>query len=351
MQLQGGSRPFHVKGPLSGGSLATVLKGLDAELGIELRAADAFGLQLGPAPVVLRCKDGAVTIDPIQTSLNDGRVVLLPGLTVDDAKGIALTLAKGSAIDGAEINDEVSRRVLAYVAPVLDKATRVNGKVSVTVDSAEFPISTPDNRRTNLTGQLVFENVMFTPGPFATEVLSIAGQPNARGLALHEPVQLSVADGRVIQNGLVIPVSRDAKVGIDGSVGFDQTLDLRATVPITRAMLGAAAGLQGLVGDQKVVVPISGTVSNPRVNRRALQLALRELSRNVFKKELSGGANGLLKRLETAVDDPGGAGSNAAPAGIPADMKGLQDQLLRRFAPRSRSSAPAPPAPPAENPQ
>src|SRR5262249_19996512 len=31
LRLEGGSRPFRVKGPLSGGSLAALLKGLDAE--------------------------------------------------------------------------------------------------------------------------------------------------------------------------------------------------------------------------------------------------------------------------------------------------------------------------------
>ncbi len=112
IKLAGKARPFHVKGPLSGASLAAMLKGLDAEVALELTAADAFGMRLGPAPIVVKANVGTFTIDPIDTSLNGGNVKLLPGLDVDETKGIAVTLAKGSLIDGAD-----QRRSLA---PALD---------------------------------------------------------------------------------------------------------------------------------------------------------------------------------------------------------------------------------------
>jgi translocation and assembly module TamB len=329
-RLAGGPRPFRVKGPLSGGTLAAMLKGLDAEVGVELSSLDAFGLALGPAPLVVRCKAGALSIDPIETTLNSGRVVLKPGLTVDDAQGIALLLAKGSAIDGAEINDEVSKRVLTYVAPVLDEATHVNGKFSVTIDQGEFPITGPPTHRVKMTGQVVFQDVMFAPGPFAGQLLSLVGQPGAPGLRLQQPVQLAVANGRVMQKGLSIPLRGTSAISLEGSVGFDQTLDLRATVPITKGMLGARSGLDELVGENRVTVPIDGTVSKPRVNKQALQVAVRELSKNVFKRDLSKEAAALLDKLGPP-STPGG--------GVPKDAKGLEDELIRRLLPKRRPPA------------
>jgi translocation and assembly module TamB len=329
-RLAGGPRPFRVKGPLSGGTLAAMLKGLDAEVGVELSSLDAFGLALGPAPLVVRCKAGALSIDPIETTLNSGRVVLKPGLTVDDAQGIALLLAKGSAIDGAEINDEVSKRVLTYVAPVLDEATHVNGKFSVTIEQGEFPITGPPTHRVKMTGQVVFQDVMFAPGPFAGQLLSLVGQPGAPGLRLQQPVQLAVANGRVMQKGLSIPLRGTSAISLEGSVGFDQTLDLRATVPITKGMLGARSGLDELVGENRVTVPIDGTVSKPRVNKQALQVAVRELSKNVFKRDLSKEAAALLDKLGPP-STPGG--------GVPKDAKGLEDELIRRLLPKRRPPA------------
>jgi len=336
LKLQGRSRDFRVRGPLWAGSLASTLKGLDAELGVDLDSATAFGLTLGPAPLVVHCREGVLTVDPIQSTLNNGKVDLKPGLSVDDVQGITVSLAKGSAISDAEINDEVSRRVFSYVAPVLDEATHVNGRFSLTLDHAEIPVTGPPEKKLNLTGRLVFQDVVFGPGPFAGQLLSLVGTPGAQGLRLHQPVQLSVADGRVMQSGLNIPIRRDAAISLEGSVGFDQTLDLRASVPITQGMLGARSGLDQIVGDSRVTVPIDGTVKSPRVNRQAFQVALKELSKTALKREMSRGASQLLDKL----GPPAAAGGGAGGGGIPTDARGLEDALIRRVLPGRRGGAP-----------
>ncbi|MBY0398263.1 MAG: hypothetical protein K2X91_17600, partial [Thermoleophilia bacterium] len=295
LRLTGGPRPFRVKGALAAGSLAATLKGLDAELGLDLASVDAFGLKLGPAPIVITCGNGTVAIAPIATTLNGGQVTLTPGLDVDEVRGIALTLAEGSSIENAAVNDEVSRRVLRYVAPVLDGATHVNGRVSMAIDRADIPLIAPDDRRLTLTGRLVFQDVVFAPGPFAAEVLTLVGRPDSPGLKLTQPVQLSVADGRVLQKGLEIPIRRDVTVAMEGSVGFDQTLDLRASVPVTRGMLGLdrVAQIDELVGGTRVTVPIGGTVKRPRIDRRGLQVALKDLSKGLINRGISRGASEL----------------------------------------------------------
>jgi translocation and assembly module TamB len=346
-RLEGGTRPFRVKGPFAGGSLASTLKGLDAELGLDLASADLFGLRLGPAPLVVRCGGGAITVDPIETTLNGGRVNLKPGLDVDDTRGIALTLAPGSSIDGVSINDEVSRRVLRYVAPVLDKATHVNGRVSMNVEKADIPLSCPPGRQLALTGRLLFQDVVFAPGPFAGEVLALAGKTDSAGVKLHQPVQLSIADGRVLQKGLEIPVRKDATVALEGSVGFDETLDLKASVPITKGMLGQVAGLSEFVSDSRVTVPIGGTVKQPKINRQALQVALKALTKDVVKRGLSREASGLLDRIAPApAPGPGESGNANGNTPAPVDpVKGLEDRLLRRLLPKPRGGAAPAPAP------
>jgi len=333
-RLQGKDRAYRLKGLLSGDSLAAVLKGLDAEIGVELTSADVLGLNLGPAPLVVRCKAGAFAVDPIKTTMNNGAVDLKPGLAVDEAQGISLLLAKGSKMEGVEINDEVSRDLLSYIAPVLDKATHVHGKVSLAVDRADIPLTGPPTHKVSMTGQLVFQDVIFAPGPFANQVLGLVGKPNEPGLRLHQPVQLTVADGRVYQRGLSVPIAPNAAVSLDGSVGFDESLDMKANVPITKGMLGSAAGLDDLVGDGKITVPIEGTVSHPRINKQALQVAVRELARNVIKRDVSREASRFLDKLGPAPDAKGGAG--AGPGGIPTDLKGLENQLLRRVLPGGR---------------
>ncbi len=57
--LQGGaSRPFHIRGPLTGSSPAALLKAIDAEIGVDLNGTLAYGLQLGTTPLVLQAAGG-----------------------------------------------------------------------------------------------------------------------------------------------------------------------------------------------------------------------------------------------------------------------------------------------------
>ena len=336
-RLKGEMRPFAVKGPLAGDSTVAILKGLDAELALGLTGAEAYGMTLGPAPVIVRCRGGAATIDPIKTTLNGGRVDLRPGVELDESQGlIALTLAAGSTLEGVQINDEVSAQLLRYVAPVLDEATHVNGKISIAVDRAEFPIEGPEDRSTALTGRMSFQDVVFAPGPFAKQLLALTGKADSPGLRLQEPVQLSIADRRVIQKGLEVPFRGNAKIALEGSVGFDETLDLRAGVPITRGMLGQAAGLDEVVGGRRVTVPIGGTVSHPKVNRQALRVALGQLSRDVLKGEATREGSRLLDRFAPPADAPG-----ARPGRGPDELKNLEGELFRRVLPgRTRGGNP-----------
>ncbi len=339
-KLQGNDRAYRLKGALAGGSVAAILKGLDAELGVDLTSADVLGLNLGPAPVVVRCKAGVFTVDPIKTTLNHGVVDLKPGLVVDEVQGIALVLAPGSKIDGAEVNDEVSRDLLSFIAPVLDKATNVHGKISASFDKADIPLTGPPTHKLSLTGRLDFQDVVFAPGPFAEQLLGLVGKKNEPGVKLQQPVELSIVDGRVYQKGLTIPIAANAAIGLAGSVGFDETLDLKATVPITKGMLGGVSGLDDLVSDGKITVPIGGTISHPAINRQALQVAVREMTKNVFKRDLSSQAGKLLDQLAPGATR-GQQGSGAG-AGSGSDaLKGLENRLLRRIQPPA-SNAPNP---------
>jgi translocation and assembly module TamB len=334
-KLTGQPEPFHVKGPLSADSLASLLKGLDAQVRLGLTSADAFGLALGPAPIVVSCRDGAVTIDPIDTTLNNGKVSLKPGLDIDATRGIALRFDKGSAIEGAEINDEVSKRVLSYAAPVLNEATHVSGKVNVALDGAEIPLTGPPTRKLSMTGQVVFQDLTFAPGPMATQLLTLTGQPSSPGVKIEQPVQLSIADGRVNQKGLAIPLRGGTKIALEGSVGFDQTLNLVASVPLSSRMLGVRSGaIDQAVSGKSVQVPIDGTVSRPRVNRKALQVALKELSQSLLSRDVSRKASQLLDQLVP----PAAAGDGQTGGKATIDAKGLEDAFRQLIRPRGGGS-------------
>ena len=334
------ARPFHVAGSLQGDSLDAILPAINGELGLDVASVSAFGVVAGPMPVILRFGAGKAKFDPIATTVNGGPALLQANLGLDADHGVWLRMDE-SRVDNAAINDAVSSSVLAYIAPVLSEATEVSGKITVVLakEGAAFPITA--NGSTRVQGVLAFNDVIFRPGPLADQVFAITGQPTPK-LAFTEPVQFSILDGRVQQSGLSIPLPGGTKVEFAGSVGFDKTLQVNATVPITAAMIGRDAQLEKLLNGLKVNVPIGGTLKHPAIDRRGLQTATRDAIRTVASRGLKNEANKLVERVAGAALPPNarGAISGAAAAGgdpkrdmIRGLLEGLGKEALDRGKP------------------
>lgn len=292
-RVRGEFRPFRVHGPLAAGGLVAVLRGLDAEFGVDRFEALAFGVRVAPTPVVLHWRGAKGVIEPIETTVNGGRASLRPDLVIDDSGTLSLRIADGSMVQNAEINENVSHSLLSYIAPVLRDATKVRGKVSMNISRAEFPLLGDESRHTTLLGRVEFNDVVFTAGRFADELLSLTGKGGGASVRLQQPVELTIADGRVTQRGLAVPLGRDARIELEGSVGFDQTLAMKARVPVPRGVLGNRPEIADLAEALRVGVPIGGTLSRPTIDRRALRVGLGEAGRSVLER----GAADLIKGL------------------------------------------------------
>ncbi len=329
-RLRASFRPIHWQGVLKADSTARLLTQQVAEIALDLSSAQAFGVTIGPAPVVLHLSGGGASFDPIQTTANGGPLTIHANLALDDAEGVWLRLLPGTRIDGAEINDAVSSSVLAFVAPVLSEATHVNGKVSVVLSRAMLPITAKGSAV--IDGQVTFQDVQFLAGPLGAQVASLVGQPSPK-LVLHQPMQLQVADGRVKQSGLSIPIPGGVKVDLDGSVGFDKTLDLRASVPLSARMLALDPKFESFVGGTKLSIPIRGTMAHPAIDARAMQTGLREAARTAGERGLAAQAEGLLNRVAgpnpTAGEPKGKPGRGDALG----ELEGLGRDLLQRKKP------------------
>ncbi len=326
-RFQATFRPFRFGGPLAGESTPAILAQLSGEVGLDLASAEAKGVVIGPAAVMLHFGGGFARFDPIATTVNGGPALIQGDLALDDAGGVWLRL-NASRVDGAAINDAVSDALLAYVAPILARATEVNGKVSVAIPDrgAALPITAKGPAR--LDGSIVFQDVRFRPGPLAAQVFGLTGQP-APSLTISEPLQLQVADGRVRQSGLSIPLPGGSKLAFDGSVGFDRTLDARASIPLTAGMIGRDPTVGKLVAGTNVTVPIGGTLAKPVVDRQAFRVALREAARGMVGRGLQAEVGGLLDRVTGPTpggDKPGKPGRDT--------VRGLLEGLEREVVPK-----------------
>ncbi len=325
-KIAGGPRPFRLAGVLGG---PDPLGSVDGEIGLDLIEADVYGMKLGPAPVVVRAKGGQILVDPISTTLNEGHIRLEPEIVPRDSTGAPVfRLGKNSSIREAQINDEVSRRVLAFVAPILEGTTRASGRVSVDLDRAEFPLTPGRSKAVQVDGQVVFADVAFAPGDLANDLLGAIGRRDAV-LRLDRPVTLTIADGRINQSGLAVPIGDLTRIEVAGWVDFDKNLALTASLPVTPAMLGNNALLTDIAAGTMVRLPINGTLNQPRIDQEAFAQNMKAMGKSLLTRGATRGALELLMRFgRPAAVDP-----NVPPPPTPAERKALrQERRMNRNA-------------------
>jgi translocation and assembly module TamB len=321
--VAGRPRSWNLSGKATAGTGTIALDGLRGECGIEIDELDVFGMQLGGAPLVLELEKGQVRINPIDSTLNGGTLHLEPELARREEGSIWLRLGPSTKLEGAVVNDEVSHRVLSYVAPVLDGATRVRGKVSLGIEEALVPLAAGEGASEKILGNMIFDDVRFMPGPLATELLGILLKEDRPLLVLRDPVSVHIANGKVYQKGLVIPLGKAAGIAVEGSVDFRKNLDMVASFGMFPRTGSGPAALGPLARSARIEIPIRGTLDKPKIDAGAFAQRLKSIGKDLLETSMEAGADTWQKLLESfstlpfrGLFAPGGrAGRRAAPPG------------------------------------
>ncbi len=262
-------------------------------------SARIHGFEIGPGELDLQLREGVMSFAPVDVTVSGGRVAITPELDLRQ-EPMLLHIPAGLVAERVHISPEMCHRWLKYVAPLVADATAVEGELSVTLEDSTIPLSSPTAGR--IRGLLDVHSVQIGPGGLTQQLLLLAdqvkdlmerrpltSQPRTRQQWVRLPAQqvvFHVQDNRVYHDGLQL-VADDVVIQTSGSVGLDQSLSMMATVPIQDEWIGSDRWLSALKG-QTIQVPVGGTLSNPRLDSRAIdQLA---------KQFLSGAATRLLEQ-------------------------------------------------------
>jgi translocation and assembly module TamB len=294
-KIAGEPCPFAFKAVLGDGSKPTQYTG---DFVIKLTEADLFGMQLSAASFGAHYQGDQIKLDPIDSTLNGGVLHLVPRVVFDPKDGDRIVLEQGSSLKDAVVNDVVSQRVLSFVAPPLNQATKAHGKVSFRLDRAEFPLVKDVGRRALIEGAVVFEDVEFVPGPLWRQIISTLSNREPENLKLDDPVLLSISEGRIHEKGLAIPLFRNVtRLEAEGWVDFDKNMNMVVSLPFTPAMFGNNPTLSTIVAGTKIRVPLKGTITKPELDKQAFGASMKDMGRDVLSRTLGGGAAELIMQL------------------------------------------------------
>ena len=304
------TRAFLLRGPIWGaGENERIANELTAAVSVPWQKIDAFGFLVGAGELRADLNLGTLQLGPVDVPFSTGRMRLKSQLPLN-APVLALQIEKGPVLENVRLTPEISRKWIKYAVPLLADTTESEGQfsLSLTTDGI-IPLENPSAM--NASGVLAIESAQMRPGKLANAFLDVVKQVKTvvRGQAAggvipadqtlvrleKQSVNLQCAGGRIYHQNLKM-VLADVPVTTSGSVGWDETLSLTAELPIPDDWLIDNRLLQGLKG-QTLRIPVTGTLSQPVLDTRAIFTALQKAAQNATGRLIDVELQNQLDRL------------------------------------------------------
>ena len=281
-----GSGPITYQGPLAP-------DGAQATAAVQWTRGQVYGFSVGPGELVASLSGGVLQVQPLDLAVSDGRVRLAPLVRIAPEPA-ELHVQPGRVVEGVRINRRMCDSFLQYIAPALAGVATAQGRFSIELDACRIPLGNPEQGE--LTGRMIVHSVHVGPGPMIYELAVLMGRAAPAKLTRESVIPFRLAGGRVYHSGLEL-VFPDLTIRTYGSVGLDQSLELMAEMPIPPKWRGKNELLDSALRDQLIRVPIGGTLSQPRLDRKTLDQLSQRFLENATRNVLQDGLNRGLQQL------------------------------------------------------
>lgn len=299
-----GKQPFSVRGPVFAAATgpdaqsAWIPPQLEANTGVRWDQGSIIGVPIGASQIVVDVKNSFGKISTPGIPFAGGVVQFAPGVDMRGENPL-LVMEQTRVIDNVALTADTARQWLKYVAPLVADATSAQGNFTLDVQAVQMPIFDPMSVEADATVRL--NNVMVGAGPLADQLLGSINQirailkPEADAKQFRTTLQMEEQTIPVkIKNQTVYHENvtfkhNDLRVVTSGAVGFNQSLNMLAEIPIADDWIAGKSYLAGLKG-QKISIPISGTVTKPVFDRRSIQ----NLSTQLVKQAAGNAVNQVI---------------------------------------------------------
>lgn len=281
------------------------IKSFTGEAGIGWDDASYMNLEIGAVELGGRLEDGWLRMTPINTTVNQGRVMLAPAVHLA-APVPVIILPKGEVAQNVQFSQELCETWLKYAVPLLADATRVSGSTSLELAGGQIPLSNMNGA--DVGGVLKIHGAEVAAGPLAMQITGVIQQIRAvidrgagtgnGGTLMRMPEQQTefrLVNGRLHHRQLIFETSL-ATIRTTGSVGLDESLQMVVQIPLLDDWIGDRPVLQALKG-QTINIPVGGTLSRPQVDGRAIGDLAKRVAGSAVESLIDGKLPGGLDRL------------------------------------------------------
>ncbi len=195
-----------------------------------------------------------------------------------------------------QLTGELAREMLAYLSPLLGSSVSPRGRLSMTINRADIPMG--ENMLETASFDGVFSVADFQTtfgGPFAFLAKWLGAKEEIKPQTLG-PVHVQLKQGLIYLDEQAVTLQGGLKLRVDGTVrAADGAMNVMVTMPLTEGLLerfGVKADRRFLLTDKLVRVPLTGTVTSPRLDEKRLGEAVLKSFTDILRPGGGEGENG-----------------------------------------------------------
>ncbi len=288
-----GDNPFKLKMISQGARWVDSLKNTDFTGAIRADAIDAFGLGISATEVPIRVANESA-IAKLAATANGGQLKLQPTIDLRKEPYILSLPQKSYILKDVQITDAMAERLLALIHPLFKGSTKAQGQIDLYMNHFDWPLAKQNRNDASFAGTLSLRGVRVNSTNLFSGLLAMIGMGGSQLEIDNLDVEFVARNGRIKTSPIRFEVG-GYPVALNGSVGFDKSIDYIATLPITPALVGNEAF--GFLEGATIDVPIRGTSSDPNFNEAVMQKATESLVQQAMQKGLQKGLQGIFKKM------------------------------------------------------
>ena len=294
VELEGKSeRPFKLKLVSRADHDDDLLKNMNFDGTLFVKSMKSFGLEILPADIPIRVKDSKAMVE-LSASANGGQLVMRPVVDMRKVPYVVTFSENTDVMSQVQITESMAQTLLSSLHPSFAGSIDPGGMINLFMQHFRWPLDNTYTEDIAFAGNLNIDELSMMAGPMLSSLLSMIGINENKVHLENQEIKFEAENGRVKTS----PVRFRADeyfLELQGSMGFDKTIDFIARLPVTRKMVGGKAYeyLKGVTID----VPIGGTVSKPKIDEAAMENAAGSLVQQTMQKTIEKKATDLLQQL------------------------------------------------------
>jgi hypothetical protein len=246
--------------------------------------ADYLGFNFGPTDVDIRAENGLLSIRPISTTVNNGKLNLTATADLRQTPIVLRTPAAVHLAQNVQINAQTTDQLLKYVNPIFANAVNVSGIANFDVQSLAIPLAANYRTGAELTGTIWINQLTLGGSNLLNQIFTATGGSLRGQILTVQPTRLVLDKGVVHYDDMQIDIG-DNPLNFRGSIGLNKVLDMTIVLPYTIEGRTVRVG-QPQTGE-RIAIPLTGTLDKPELNlQKFLQLQLQGQLQGQIQKGL-----------------------------------------------------------------